>query len=193
MEMTTTDSTSATDQLNLVTFRLDRWTCALPIEPIVQIFEMVAITPIPQANHSIEGVINVRGAVVPVVNMRHLMGLPRVSLRLHTPIVLVRIGEQQMVGLIVDEVLDVLDLSLKQITRPEEILPEGLGDAPLVQGLARVQDSTVLLLDLGRLFLPDRTHALAEVVAAFESATKAKPEPAPDLDHNADSATEVAA
>ena len=143
------------DQRNLVAFRLDLQTYALPIEPIVQIIEMVTITPIPQVSNTVEGVINVRGALVPVINLHRHLGLPEAALKLHTPIVLVQVGEQ-MVGLIVDEVLDVLTLSDSQITRTADIVPEGLGKASILQGLAHTPDGMVLLLDLDRLLLPDQ-------------------------------------
>ena len=61
---------------SLVTFRLDSQTYALPIEPLVQIIEMVTITPIPQINSSVEGMINLRGTAVPVVNLGRHFGLP---------------------------------------------------------------------------------------------------------------------
>lgn len=153
------------DFRNLVTFRLDRQMYALPIEPIVQIIEMVAVTPIPQVNHSVEGVINVRGTAVPVVNLRRHLSLPEAKLRLHTPLILVQTGER-IVGLIVDEVSDVLNISASQIISPTEILPEGLGDAPLLQGLIHTPQGAVLLFDLSRLFSADRAK-LVQALAAL--------------------------
>jgi purine-binding chemotaxis protein CheW len=165
------DKASA-DIRNLVTFRLDRQTYALPIEPIVQIIEMVTITPIPQVNHSVEGVINVRGASIPVVNLRRHLGLPEAKLHeskppygLHTPIILVQVGERT-VGLIVDQVAEVLDVSASQITCPADLLPEGLSDAPLLQGLMQAPGGAVLLLDLAALFGPGQAK-LAQVLAAL--------------------------
>ena len=80
VELTTKHPENSVAWRNLVTFRLGQQTCALPIEPIVQIIPMVTITRIPQVNHTVkgpalsadvpsavEGVINVRGATVPVV------------------------------------------------------------------------------------------------------------------------------
>jgi purine-binding chemotaxis protein CheW len=137
---------------NLIAFRLDRQTYALPIESIIKIVEMVTITPIPQVNHSVEGVINFHGAAVPIVNLRRHLGLPATGRQLHTPIVLVQTGER-MVGLIVDEVTNVLNVPAEQIVHPAEILPEGLGDSPLLQGLAHTPAGMVLMLDLDHLFL----------------------------------------
>lgn len=161
-ELTLTDL-DLSDRRTLVTFRLDRQTYALPIAPIVQIIEMVTITPIPQVSSVVEGVINVRGAPVLVINLRRHLGLPESALQLHTPIILAWVDEL-MVGLIVDEVLDVLNLPGGQITRPAEILPEGMGEAPVLQGLAHTPDGMILLLDLDHLFLPQQVQALAQAM-----------------------------
>jgi purine-binding chemotaxis protein CheW len=163
VELTSTDLENPAEQRDLVAFRLDQQTYALHIEAIVQIIEMVTIMPIPQISNTVEGVINVRGAPVPVVNLRRYLGLPEAALQLHTPIILAQVGEL-MVGLIVDEVLDVLSLPGGQITRPANILPEGLGGALILQGLAHTPDGMMLLLDLEHLFLPHQAQALAQAV-----------------------------
>ena len=154
------------DQQILVTFQLDRQTYALPIAHIAQIVEMVTITPVPQAGPAVEGVIHVRGAAVPVVNLRRHFGLPESPLQLHTPIILVETG-RWTVGLIVDEVLDVLQLPVAQIARPADVLPADLEATPILQGLARTPGGTLLLLDLEHLFRPDQAQALAQVIAAL--------------------------
>jgi purine-binding chemotaxis protein CheW len=153
-------------QRHLVTFRLDQQTYALPIEPIGRILEMVAITPIPQIQRPVAGVINVQGAAVPVVDMRQHFGLPEAPWQLDTHIILSQINGR-VVGLIVDEVIDVLDLPADQITPPADILPEELGEAPLLQGLAHVPGGTVLVLNLAHLFRPSQTRALAQAAAAL--------------------------
>lgn len=152
---------------NLVVFRLAGYTYALPIEPIVQIVEMVAVTTIPQAMHSLEGVINVRGTAVPAVNLRRHLGLPEPSQATDAHIILIQIGART-VGLIVDRVLTVLDLAGDQIIQTVDIMPEELGDLPLIRGLVHTQDGTVLLLDLAHLLLPHQKLALDEVIALAE-------------------------
>lgn len=164
------------DQQDLVVFRLARQAYALPTEPVVRIIEMVTITPIPQVSSVVEGVINVRGVAVPVINLRCHFGLPEVPWGLHTPIILVQIGEQ-MFGLIVDEVIDVLNLSADQIYRVADVLPEWMGQAPVLQGVAHVQNDTVLLLDVEHLLQPVHIEALVQAVTAL---TDAPVEEAPD-------------
>lgn len=164
---TIADHEITVNQKSLVIFRLDKQLYALPIEPIVQIFELVAITPIPWANRAVEGVISVRGVIVPVVNVRSQLGLPATRMHLHTPILLVKVAER-MLGLIVDEVIDVIGLPVEKITDSAEVLPVGLGEVPLLQGMARASDGEIiLLLDLEHLFHPGQAHGLDQAVKSL--------------------------
>ncbi len=151
--MNASDAVTAGPDRSLVTFRLDRQTYALPLEAVLQIVEMVTITPIPQLDHGIAGVINVRGTPMPVLDARRLLGLPAAPRQLHTPIILAQAGTQP-VGLIVDEVLAVLTLPAREIARPSEFLPPGLEAAACLHGLLIAPNGTVLLIDLDRLFVP---------------------------------------
>jgi purine-binding chemotaxis protein CheW len=159
--------------LSPVTFRLGQQIYAVPIDPVVQIVEMVAVTSIPQVDHAIEGVINYHGVTVPVVDLRRHLGLPCDPPGLDVHIMIVTLGER-MVGLIVDQVIQVLDLLEAQIAGVEDILPEGLGDVPILDGVIHTPEGTVILLDVDRLFLPRQAQALARAVDAL--AVDAAPE-----------------
>ncbi len=163
VELTSTDPESPASQRNLVVFQLEQQTYALPIESVVQIIEMVTITPIPQVNRLMEGVINVRGVAVPVVNLRCHLGLPEAPLQLHTPIILIQVSGR-MIGLIIDEGIDVLSLPADRIARPADFLPQGLSVAPILQGVAHARNGMALLLDPEHLFLPDQVEALIQAV-----------------------------
>ena len=175
--MDTTEGKSS-DRQNVVAFRLGQQTYALPIEPIAQIIDMVAITPIPQLGQVIEGVINVHGEAVAAVKLRRHFDLEDAPLQLNTPILLTRIGGQK-IGLIVDEVTDVLNLPADQIVQLGEILPEELGDAPIFRGLTYVADDALLMLDPDQLFRPDQLEVLAQAVEMLQKAIadKAQAEP----------------
>ena len=151
---------------DLVTFRLAEQMYALPIEPVVRIIEMVTITPIPHVGNTVEGVINVRGEPIPVINLRRHFGLSEVPLGLRTPIVLVQSGKQTY-GLIVDEVTDVLSLSPDDISRVADLMPEGMAESPILSGIAHVEHETVLLLDVEHLLVPTHVQALFQAVAAL--------------------------
>jgi purine-binding chemotaxis protein CheW len=167
--MDATAERAVSERQNVVAFRLEKQSYALPIEPIVQIVEMVAITPNPQLSQVVEGVINVHGEAVATVKLRRHLGLSDAPLQLNTPILLTRIAGQT-IGLIVDEVTDVLNLDTDQIVHLGEILPEELGDAPIFRGLTYVADDAVLMLDPDLLFRPDQLEILAQAARLLQKA-----------------------
>ena len=157
----------------IVTFRLWELVYALPIEPIVRLIAMAAITPLPQESQAVEGVLNVRGQIAPIVNLRRHLNMPPVPFGLHTPIILVRL-EGLMLGLIVDEVLDVLALTPDRLIAPAAILPPALGAAPLLQGVARLGAEPVLVLALEQLFSSEQVRALNQAAAALREEDEAR-------------------
>ncbi|MFN2270074.1 MAG: chemotaxis protein CheW [Anaerolineae bacterium] len=168
----------SSDLQNVVAFRLGQQAYALPIEPIAQIIDMVAITPVPQLSEVVEGVINVHGEAVAVVKLRRHFDLEDAPLQLNTPILLTRISGQT-IGLIVDEVIDVLNLPKDRIVQLGEILPKELGDAPIFRGLTYVADDATLMLDPDQLFRPDQLEALAQAVELLQQAITGKAQAEP--------------
>ncbi len=156
------NSTSA-ETYNLVTFRLEQEVYALPIEAIIKIISMVTITSIPRVHESVEGIINMRGAAVPVINLRRYLDVPEVPLGLHTPIILVQVSERTM-GLIVDEVIDVQEIDGERIARLGDIMPDKLGNVPILEGIVHTPEGTILLLNIEQLFRPSQIEALNRVV-----------------------------
>jgi purine-binding chemotaxis protein CheW len=154
---------------SLVTFRLGQQVYALPIGSVVQIVEMVSVTPIPQVNYSVEGVINYHGKAIPAVNLRRHLGLATVPLGLDTHII-VGNSDDRTVGLLVDEVLSVKELPGAQIAHPGEILPEGLGEAPFFGGIVQTTGGIVFVLDLEHLFVGQPAQQFQEVMDALVQA-----------------------
>lgn len=147
----------------VLTFLLEGQVYAIPIAPIVQLIEMVSIIPLPQMHNGIEGIINVRGMMTPVVSLRHYVGLEKRPWTLHTPIVLMRMSGNRMVGLIVDEVLEVI--ALRDVPAPpSSFLPTGLKVAQMILGVAYQNGRTILLLDHEALFTTAQTEAFAQVL-----------------------------
>jgi chemotaxis signal transduction protein len=147
--------TDTSARQSLVTFRLEQRIYALPIAPIVQIVEMVAITPLPGAIGPVEGVINYHGQSVPVIDMRRYLGLPRVSAGLDAHMLLTRMGERT-VALVVDQVLDI---RYAHVAHTDAILG-GFGAASYLQGVVHAQEGTLVVLDPERFFLPGQEQAL---------------------------------
>jgi purine-binding chemotaxis protein CheW len=155
------------EMIQLVTFRLFRQTLAIPVEPLFQIIEMVTILPLPKAESPVEGVINVRGKMTPVLDLRRLLRLPVSPYGLHTPILLVKL-KNQMTGLIVDEVINVYAVAAHQIAKPGEFLPPQLGELPALQGIVQLAEGAAMLLDLDHLLDPGQELALSRAFEALE-------------------------
>lgn len=154
---------SPKQRVEVVTFRLGSQIYAFPLAPVRQIIEMVTVTSLPQVNPMIVGVINFHGVIVPVINMRHLLGLEALPYNLHTPIILMNISKR-LIGLIVDNVLDVLERSSDQVVETNKILLEEMGETPLLKGLIQAQNGSILILDPEHLFKPIQKRALSEAI-----------------------------
>ncbi len=149
--------------ISLVSFRLADQLYALPIEPVVQIVEMVAITPIPNVSPSVEGVINYHGTTIPVINLRQYLGLPQVPIGLDMHIVIVRFAGRT-IGLLMDSVLQVMDVDEEQIAPARDILPDEMGEVRILRGVLNTESAeVVLVLDLEHLFSAQQVQALVQV------------------------------
>ena len=131
--------------LQFVGFRLGDEDYAIAITKIQEIILMTPITRLPQAPPHIEGLINLRGSVIPIVNLRKRFGLPPRAPDDETRIVVVNV-HNKTVGCVVDSVTRVMRINRDQIQPP----PSGVGGATsqYLAGLARRDDGLLLLLDI---------------------------------------------
>ncbi|AMV36445.1 chemotaxis protein CheW [Planctomyces sp. SH-PL62] len=137
-----------------VVFRLGGEGYALEVMRVQEVLDVLAITEVPGASRCLLGVINLRGHVVPVYDLRIPFGLPVDPKPARAPSVLIVETEagndSEVTGLLVDRVSDVLEFA------PDEVQPSpqlGLGKTtPFVRGLIRHQDAFLLVLDVDRVF-----------------------------------------
>ena len=120
---------------------------AVDILRVQEIRGICPITVLPHSPPSVRGVMNLRGAVVPVVDMRAALGLPPQEYDQFTVIIVLSVRGRTM-GFVVDSVSDVLSLETSAIERAPEL--GGRVDASLVCGIARAQERFVILLDVDR-------------------------------------------
>ncbi|MFO0911156.1 MAG: chemotaxis protein CheW [Isosphaeraceae bacterium] len=143
--------------LQFVGFRIDREEYAIPITTIQEIIVMKPITRIPQVPATIEGLINLRGSVLPIVNLRRLFGLPPREFDDETRTVIVNVGGRTL-GYVVDEVTQVMRIA------GDQIQPAPVAVASLVQrhisGLARLDDRLLIILDIDQLLRPEELAAV---------------------------------
>lgn len=135
--------------VQFVGFRLDDEDYAIAITKIQEIILMKPITRIPQVPEYIEGLINLRGSVVPIVNLRKRFGLARREVDDETRTIVVNI-QDKTVGCVVDAVTRVTRINRDQIQPPPLAV---LAVAhQYVSGLARLDDRLLIILDIDRLF-----------------------------------------
>ena len=133
----------------LVGFRLDNEDYAIAITMIQEIILMKPITRIPQVPDFIEGLINLRGSVIPIVNLRKRFGLPARQVDDETRTIVVNIHDKT-VGCIVDAVTQVMRINRDQI-QPPPLSVLAIAHQ-YIAGLARLDDRLLIILDLERLF-----------------------------------------
>lgn len=142
-----------------VTFQLEGQLYGLPIEVVQEIQQLVEFSPMPDAAPALLGLIDLRGLVVPAIDLRVLVGLEPKDFSLQTPMVFCRVREH-VVCLVVDEVEDVIDLPATGLQPPSGLY--SLADKLL--GMCRLPQGLVLLLDIDRL-VPDAALAAADASA----------------------------
>ncbi len=135
--------------IQLVGFRLDNEYYAIAITKIQEIILMKPITRIPQVPDFIEGLINLRGSVIPIVNLRKRFGLPPREVDDETRTIVVNI-QDKTVGCIVDAVTQVMRINREQIQQPP--LSVLAVSHQYIAGLARLDDRLLIILDIERLF-----------------------------------------
>jgi purine-binding chemotaxis protein CheW len=140
----------------LIGFRLDDEDYAVAIRTIQEIILMKPITRLPQAPDAIEGLINLRGTVIPIVSLRKRFGLPPRPFDDETRTVVVN-THGKTVGLVVDEVTQVMRIAGDQI-QPVPI-SVAVAARRYVSGLAKLEDRLVIILDIDKLFDPHELDA----------------------------------
>jgi purine-binding chemotaxis protein CheW len=137
-----------------VVFRLGGEGYALEVMRVREVLDMQSLTEVPGGPKYLLGVINLRGHVVPVYDLRLPFGLFKDAGQNRAPCVLIvesTVGSDiQITGLLVDRVSDVLEFAPEEVQPPPQL---GLGKAtPFVRGLIRHQDAFLLVLDVDRVF-----------------------------------------
>lgn len=133
---------AANGSLQLLTFKLDDQEYALNINEVVQVVRMVAVTRALKAPAFIEGMINLRGRVIPVVSLRQRCGLPDRPYDLNTQLLIARAGDRLM-ALMVDVVSEVLAIPADCIEPPDQIGT----DMEHLLAVGKLGDRLILILD----------------------------------------------
>lgn len=164
---------AAVPQVQLVTFMVGGEEFGLDVFSVHEILRWQGVTSVPRAPAFVEGVLDVRGAVVPVIDLRRRFEVRDFAYDDDTRIILVEFNGERL-GLVVDSVLEVLRAPETAISAPPAYI-RGLA-AEFVRGIVRLEGRLVILLDLDRILSSDERIALdgAELAPAEAPAEAAK-------------------
>ncbi|HEY6348303.1 MAG TPA: chemotaxis protein CheW [Candidatus Angelobacter sp.] len=177
----------AVEQQQYLTFLLGGEECAINILKVREIIEYETITIVPKMAQWVRGVINLRGAVVPMVDLAAKFGMEQKPVSKTTCVVIVETqfeNQQAIVGLIADAVSQVMELSAEDIQPVPDFGTRVKMDYLL--GMAQSGRKFALLLDVDKVLTTEELHNLSEVSAYAESiaAAQAAGEDLPILDLN---------
>jgi purine-binding chemotaxis protein CheW len=139
----------------IVMFSLDAPRYALLLSTVERVIRAVEITPLPNAPAIIQGVINVHGRIVPVVNVRERLQLPVREMNCSDHFIIAR-TQRRIVALIVDYVADIHELTDREMESAGQSLPF----IEYLQGVAKMEDNLILIYDLERFLSLDEGRIL---------------------------------
>ena len=157
-----TDGTTIRTEKQLVVFTLGEEAYGVDIATVREIIRMQAVTEVPGTPYSVEGLINLRGSVIPVVDLRKRFGLESVERSKETRIVVVTSNEQE-IGVIVDSVTEVLRFSADSIEPPSSIIMSS--DSEYLLGIVKLDERLIILLDTDRVLSGENKTSLAAAVS----------------------------
>ncbi len=158
-EKRTSQGTEQQPLLEMVIFQLDHELFGLDIFKVAEITKIMEITKVPRSLPFIEGIINLRGKIIPVLDLRQRLGFPPVKYGENGRIVIVRM-EKRRIGLLVDAVSEVAGISRETI---EAVPPATLQiDSEFIEGIGHLGSSLVILIRLEKLLTREEKTLLAE-------------------------------
>jgi purine-binding chemotaxis protein CheW len=164
---------SITDTRQYLTFQVGEEVFGLDVSNVREILEFTTVTKVPRTPDHMRGVINLRGSVVPVIDMRVKFGLSEIEKTVDTCIVVVEVsyeGETTIIGALVDSVQEVFELEPVQIESAPRI-----GDqlkTEFIKGMGKKDEGFIIILDTDRIFSSEELTA-AQGMAGDEGMERA--------------------
>ncbi len=154
-------------ELHLVGFRIGRETFAVPIELVHEIVRVPEITAVPDAPDFVEGVINLRGKIISIVDLRKRFGEAEIKPSKKNRILVAEVGDK-MVGLIVDAASEVLKIPPADVEPPPNVFAEG--ELNYVTGVGKLNGRLIMLVDLKQILQRGELRRLGDTPPAREAA-----------------------
>lgn len=157
------NKTVATDAVLYLTFRLERELLAFEVSRVREVLDLCPITRVPRTPDYMRGVINLRGSVIPVIDLHCNFGLTASASTIESRIVVIELhhdGEDVVVGVLTDSVHDVIEINSEHIDSSPQMGARWRTE--FVTGIGKYKDQFILLLDIDRVFAGRDAGAMAE-------------------------------
>jgi purine-binding chemotaxis protein CheW len=161
MNINQNKSHESDDILQLVSFNIANEEFGIDILKVEEIIRIISITQIPNTPDFIEGVVNLRGRVIPVINLRTRLGFDKKEFDNQTRVIVVEVNGMTL-GFIVDSVKEVLRIP-KSITEPPPAITSGL-NSDYITAVGKLENRLLILLDLEKVLDLKQKEELSEVV-----------------------------
>jgi len=146
-----------------LTFKLEEELFALGITQVREVLEFDQVTKVPQTPDIMRGVINLRGSVVPVIDLKLKFGMGITEKSINTCVIMVELeidGEMTLIGALADSVQEVIDLEPGQIEPPPKIGTHLNTD--LIKGIGKREEQFIIILEIEKVFTSDELVAIQD-------------------------------
>jgi len=170
-----TSTAAITDTRTYLTFSLAEEVFAVEVANVKEVLDLETVTKVPRTPHFMRGVINLRGRVVPVVDMRIKFGMPQAVDTIDTCIVVMEVdveGEMTVIGALADSVREVFALNPDQIEPPPSIGTKLNTD--FIKGMGKQGEHFIIVLDIDKVFSADELTLVTDAGQAVEPASVAE-------------------
>jgi len=153
--------TGIAETTQYLTFKLDQETYALDITQVREVLDFSEVTKVPRMPEFMRGVINLRGGVVPVVDLRLKFGMTRTEKTIDTCIIIIDLaieGETTLLGALADSVQEVMTMEPDQILAPPKIGTRL--NTEFIKGMGKRNDEFVIIVDIDKVFSLDEMAVL---------------------------------
>jgi len=165
------NAVSESTTIQCLSFRLDEELFAVDVTRTREVLDFTSVTRVPQTPRYMLGVINLRGSVVPVIDLRLKFGLPEIERSRETCIVVLEVeldGERTVVGAVADSVQEVMELDAGRIEPPPRLGTRLRTE--FIRGMGNHGDRLLILLDIDRIFSSDELSLVQEAGEASAGA-----------------------
>lgn len=156
-------SENVLNDVKVIVFQLQDEEYGVPVHQVHSIERMQHITRVPKTPEFVKGVINLRGVVTPIIDLRKRFGVDEVTYTDSTRIIIVGVSNME-VGLIVDAANDVIDIPEHSIEPPPEVV--GSVEAEYINGVAKLEKRLLILLNLDKVLNPQEIKQLKVIEEA---------------------------